>query len=143
MTARHGLWLFVAAAALVAALAYLRDPPWLITIESGFRAWETDSRGVRARWTGGHASFFVPSGAQFVTVPLRTTFARHDDGPVAVTVTIDDRPADRVTLADDGWRAILLRLPAADRRRVRRVDIRVDRVRSGNRGVQVGEVLIR
>jgi len=127
-------------AALAGALAYLRDPPWLIGVDSGFRAWESGADSVRYRWTGGHASFFVPAGANTVTIPLRTTFASPLDAPLTVTITIDDRPVDRITIMDAAWRTVALHMPPGARRRVRRIDIRVDRTRQGNKGVQVGEV---
>jgi hypothetical protein len=128
---------------VLAALAYLRDPAWLIGIESGFRSWETAADGTRFRWTGGHASFFVRSDAAGITVPIRTTFSSRSDGPVTVAFTIDDRPAERQLLTDDAWHRVRLVLPAGGSRRVRRIDIRVNPTRSGNRGVQVGETLPR
>jgi hypothetical protein len=140
MTRGHVAIAAVIIALAAPGLAYLRDPPWLIHMESGFRRWETDSTGVRYRWTSGHASFFVPSGATNVTIPLRTTFANPAEWPIAVTITIDDRAADRIVLSDDGWRSSTLRLPPGGRRRVRRIDLRADRARDGNRAVQVGEV---
>ncbi len=51
-------------AGIAGALAYLRDPPWLDHMESGFRRWETAADGTRYRWTAGHASFFVPAEPQ-------------------------------------------------------------------------------
>jgi hypothetical protein len=112
---------------VAAALAYLRDPPWLLRVESGFRSWETAADGTRYRWTGGHASFFVRADASEIAIPLRTTFA-----------SLDDRPARRLLLIDDQWQRVTLALPPRGGRRVRRVDIRVDRTRPGNRGVQAG-----
>ncbi len=67
--------LAIAAAAVVSALAYLRDPPWLASMDSGFRRWETASDGTRYRSMAGHASFFVPADARAVVIPARTTFA--------------------------------------------------------------------
>ena len=129
-----------AAIAVVASLAYLRDPPWLLGLESGFRGWETGADGARARWTGGHASFFVSSHASTVTIPLRTT--ADPRWPITVTITVDDRPADRVVLTDGSWHVSRCRLPQPSGRRVRRIDIRADRTRSGNRAVQVGVVTV-
>ena len=82
------------ATGLVAALAYLRDPPWLAGLESGFRRWETGADGTRYRWTGGHASFFVPATARAIVIPTRTTFDEPGDPPVLVSIAIDDRAAD-------------------------------------------------
>jgi hypothetical protein len=128
---------------LAGVLAYLRDPPWLIRMEAGFRPWETTEDGTRARWTGGHASFFVPSDAAAITMPIRTTFSGTSDSPVRVTLSIDGHTAQQLLLADDRWHPITLSLPPAGSRRVRRVDIRADRTRPGNRGVLVGELRAR
>ena len=124
---------------LLATLAYLRDPAWLIDVDSGFRPWERATDGTRYRWTGGHASFFVPSGRSSLAIPVRTTFAP-GDSPVAVTVSIDDRPAAVAELRDDKWRLLTVNPPGPRHRRVTRIDIHVDRLRAGNRGVAVGEV---
>jgi hypothetical protein len=137
---RRSLALLVTLALAGAALAYLRDPPWLLATASGLRGWGTDRDGTRYRWTGGHASFFVPADWTTIELPLRATFESPADWPIAATVTIDDRPADRVVLADDSWRRLVVRLPPQGTRRVRRIDILLDRTRDGNRGVQLGEI---
>ena len=131
----------VVAAVLAAALAYLRDPPWLISVTSGMRPAQMDASGRRFRWMGGHASLFVPSDARFISIPLRTTFDAPGDLPISVTIAIDDRPVDRVVLTDARWQLSTVRLPARGSRRVRRVDIRVDRTRDDNYGAAVGDVL--
>jgi hypothetical protein len=125
---------------MTAGLAYLRDPPWLISVTSGLRPPQMDSSGRRYRWMGGHASLFVPSDARLVSIPLRTTFDTPGDLPITVTIAIDDRPVDRVVLTDPQWRLSTVRLPAPGSRRVRRVDIRVDRTRDDTRGAAVGAV---
>jgi hypothetical protein len=89
----------------------------------------------------GHASFFVPADARTIELPVRTTFGA-GDWPITVTVSIDDRPADRIPLADDEWHAMVLRLPAPGSRKVRRVDIRLDRNRDDDHGAMIGEPLI-
>src|SRR3954465_1373751 len=128
--------------ALIAAFGYLRDPPWLSGVESGLRGWETGTDGIRYRWTGGHASFFVPAAASAIAVPARTTFAAASDRPIEVTISVDDRPLDRFVLSDERWSSRHLSLPVPNRRSLRRVDVRVNRVRAGNRGVQLGEIAI-
>lgn len=125
---------------LPSGLRYLRDPAWLATSTSGLREWETDADGTRFRWTGGHASFFVPSDWNGIELPLRATFDTPADWPIVATITIDNRPAERITLADPSWRRLALRLPPGGSRRVRRIDIRLDRTRDDNRGVQLGEI---
>ena len=132
----------LALASIAGALAYLRDPPWLDRMESGFRRWETAADGTRYRWTAGHASFFVPAGASAVVIPTRTTFDDPGQPPILVSITIDDRKADEFVLRDGEWRKHELRLPPPGRRRLRRIDVRVDRLRHGLRGVQIGEVSV-
>jgi hypothetical protein len=140
MAVRRGVvGTIVLLAAVCALLAYLRDPPWLMKITSGLRPPQTDASGRRFRWSGGHASLFVPSNARLVSIPLRAAFDSPADPPVTVTITIDDRPADRLVLQDPEWHLSTIRLPAAGSRRVRRIDIRVDRTRDDNYGVAVGD----
>jgi hypothetical protein len=90
---------------------------------------------------GGHASFFVPASATAVVIPVRISFQSSADPVVRVSISIDDRPADEVVLRDDSWQTRRLLLPQPGRRHLRRIDIRVDRVRAGNRGAQIGEVV--
>jgi len=128
---------------VVAALAYLRDPPWLLSTTSGMRPWERDAAGTRMRWLGGHASFFVPADAHVIEIPVRTTFERPDDWPIAVSVSIDDRPANRIVLTDAAWRRVVVTMPPRGWRRVRRIDLRMDRTRDDNRAAAIGEVVTR
>lgn len=130
------------AGVLAAGLAYLREPAWLAGIESGFKQWETTPDGVRYRWTNGHASFFVPATAASLEIPIRTTFEAAEDPPVLITISIDDRPADAIILRNEQWQTRKLRMPPPASRGLRRVDIRVDRLRAGNYGAQIGEVVV-
>ena len=132
--------LSAAALSIAMALAYLRDPRWLLTTTSGLRAWQTERDGARVRWMGGHASFFVPAAARTIEIPLRTTFAAHGEPPVTIAISIDDRPGDRIVLSDPSWHTSVLRLPPPGSRRVRRIDLRADRTREDNRAAAVGEV---
>lgn len=91
---------------------------------------------------GGHASFFVPSSARLIEIPVHAAF-ESIEWPVTVSVAIDDRTGDRLILSDGEWHTIRLRLPAAGSRRVRRIDVRADRTREDNRGAAIGEVRIR
>jgi len=139
---RRALSACLVSVVILGALAYLRDPPWLAAVESGFRSSETSTDGTRYRWTSGHASFFVPDTATAIAVPARTTFDTPGDPSVLVTISIDDRTADEFVLRDDGWHTRTLSMPPPGRRRHRRIDVRVDRVRDGNRGVQLGEITV-
>jgi hypothetical protein len=89
---------------------------------------------------GGHASLFVPSDAQAAEIPLRATFDAPGDWPILVSVSLDDRPVDRLVLVDATWRQAVVRLPPPGGRRVRRIDIRVDRMREDNRGAAIGVI---
>jgi hypothetical protein len=142
MTSTRALTLILVAA-LLGTLAYLRDPPWLISVESGLGAWNSAPDGIRYRWTGGHASFFVPSRASTLVIPVRTTFATPVDRPQVLTFSVDDRTRSRLQLSDAEWHSVSVPLEAATTRRVRRIDVRVDRVRPGNRGVQLGRIELR
>lgn len=132
--------LFAAGILTVGALWYLHDPAWLSSYSSGFHPWEQAEDGRRVRWTKGHASFFVPSDAKRVTLPLRSLKDTSSDWPITVTVTIDDRLAERLTMHDEEWRELALRLPPPAGRRLRRIDLKLDLVRSRLRGVQLGEI---
>jgi hypothetical protein len=142
MTRRGWLASAVAIVALGSLLAYLRDPAWLAGVESGFHGWRAGPDGLRYRWTTGHASFFVPSSSGRITIPARLTFDQPGDPPVLVRIAVDDRPADEFELRDDRWNARRLVLPPPGRRHLRRIDIRVDRLRADNRGIQLGEITI-
>jgi hypothetical protein len=125
-----------------AAILYLRDPPWLISYTTGLRAWERADDGTRFRWSVSHASFFVPSDAGTVLLPVSTTFAAGDDKPMLVTITIDDERAARVLLEDAQWKQVTLTLPKPGSRRVRRVDVRTSLTREDYRGVRIGELKV-
>ena len=143
MIRRQVMLALLIAAATIAAIMYLRDPPWLLSTTSGMRSWETDGSGTRMRWMGGHASFFVAADARTIEIPIRTAFERSDDWPITVNVSIDDRPANRVVLTDAAWRRIVLTMPPRGSRKVRRIDLRMDRTRDDNRAAAIGEVVAR
>lgn len=140
---RKGVVVAIVVTVLAASLAYLRDPPWLLGMTSGLGVWETAGNGDRFRWVSGHASFFVPSHARVVEIPLRAPFDTPDDWPIVASITLDDRAVDRVVLADAAWRFSVVRLPAPTGRRVRRIDVRLDRLREAGRGAAIGELKIR
>ena len=123
--------------ALAAVLAYLRDPPWLIDVTSGLSAWEIDERGTRYRWTSGHSSFFVPSDSRYIVLTMRAVRDTPGDWPIIATVTIDDRPAQQVEFDDEAWRVLKLVLPRRGSRAVRRIDIKLNRLRGHQRGLQL------
>ena len=142
LTRRRTVLIMTLLASAMVLLGYLRDPSWLLSTTSGMRAWETDVDGSRVRWMGGHASLFVPASARAVEIPMRTTFDS-GDWPVTVTVAVDDRMTGRIVLSDDEWHSMLVQLPTGGRRRVRRVDIRLDRTHDDNHGAAIGELRIR
>jgi len=134
MTSRHVVAL---ALVLIAALAYLRDPPWLLHVTSGLSTPARDESGVEFRWTRGHASFFVPARASAVVLSLRALNDGPDERPITLTITIDDRPVQIVSFQDESWRDVTLRLPPAGSRRARRIDLELDRLRAHQRGLQL------
>ena len=141
---RRVIDVLVGLALVVSAIAYLRDPPWLGSMTFGLREWDEDA-GVRFRWTTGHATFFVPSDARGMTLSLRSVYPSDPRGPVTVAITVDDRPLSAVTLDDPTmWTRTVLPLPRRSTgRRVRRVDLRVNRtVGEGNFGVQLGDIVL-
>jgi hypothetical protein len=130
------------AVAAACALFYLRDPAWLIAHTTGLRPWERSADGTAFRWSGPHASFFVPSDARAVLVPISTTFGPGGDQPMVVTITIDDEKAARVLLENADWKQVTLTLPPRSNRRVRRVDVRTSITREDNHGVRIGELKV-
>ena len=127
---------------LVAALIYLREPAWMAGVTSGLGDWNGPA-GARFRWTAGHASFFVPSDAAAITLPLKAMFATPGDRLVTVDVSVDDRWLAAIDLPDpSAWVRTTLPLPRkTTSRRLRRIDLRVNRAMGVlNRGVQLGEI---
>lgn len=125
---------------LAGVLSYLRDPPWLATMTSGFKARSEVADGIRYRWTSGHASFFVPSSAPAIAILLRSPATARDPLPVAATISIDGRPATRITLGGEEWTRVWLRLPPPGSRRFRRIDIQVFPTREDYHGAQMADV---
>jgi hypothetical protein len=143
MTRRLGIAALVLT--LGGALWYLRDPAWLAGQTTGLRGWERGPDGTAYRWSGGHASFFVPADARQVRIPIATTFdprAPRGDDPMLVTFTIDDVRAGRALLDDTRVQDVIVTLPRRETRRVRRIDVRTNITREGNHGVKIGEVMI-
>ena len=144
MSARAIRWTAIAVA-MLAAVLYLRDPPWAGRMTSGLRSWEEDPPGTRFRWTFGRATFFIPADATAMTLPLRSVFPGPDGAAVAVDVRVDDRWLATIQLTEpDAWVRPLL--PIGRRptnRRYRRVDLRISRVVPPFMlGVMTGDVLL-
>jgi hypothetical protein len=128
--------------AIACGLAYLRDPAWLATQTTGLRPWQRADDGAMFRWSGGHASFFVPADAQSIRVPIATTFPDPDAAPMVVTFSVDDMRAARVLLTDEAWKDVVIPMPPRGSRRVRRIDVRTSVTREDNHGVKIGEVQV-
>ena len=118
-------------------LGYLRDPPWILRHTYGLHAAEVQSDGTTVRWTRGHAAIHVPSDLRSVIMPLRSIRESPSDWPITALITVDDVPAERVTFQDEAWQIVAVRLPPRGSRRARRIDIKLDRVRSDNLGIQL------
>jgi hypothetical protein len=143
---RSAAWV-ATALMLVAALAYLRDPPWLMQATSGFGTWQEDETGRRYRWTTrSRASLYVPADAQVVTLPLRLGIRRADGAPVEAALALDGRVFSTIVLDDPlRWVGVTFTLPARSwPQRAVRIEIVVRRLlRRDNLGVQVGEPVTR
>ena len=121
------LWLGVVA--VLAGAAYLYDPPWAGNETSGLRDWEEDPPGTQFRWTTGRASFFVPSTATSMTLPMRAVFPGPDGRPTMVRLSVDGRWLADIELPNpDTWVRASIPLPRPGRRHFRRVDLHVNRV---------------
>ena len=140
---RYKWWLLALGVGVL--LAYLRDPPWLGRVTSGFGRWEQNGAGVRFHWMGGRASFFVPADAESLEIPLHALFPPSNSEPFIVDIAVDGRQATQVVLRDERW--VTAKLPirsARQARRFRRIDLRANRTWSERSvSVQVGDVTIR
>ncbi|HEY1909542.1 MAG TPA: hypothetical protein VGG73_01355 [Vicinamibacterales bacterium] len=127
-------WLVVLVALVLllsaASLAYLYDPPWIVDVTSGLRAWEEDPPGTRFRWTTGRGTFFIPSSSTEMILPLRAVFPGPNGTAVNVEVRGDGKLVGTIALTNpDEWvRARLSLRPSTSRRRYRRIDLGVSRV---------------
>ena len=142
ITRRLGAGWLLLLVGVAAALWYLRDPPWLADQTTGLRPWQQAADGTRYRWSGRHASFFVPSDAARIIVPTATTFSTPADAPMVVTFSIDDLRGTRVLLTNGSWTRVTLEMPPRGSRRLRRIDVRTSVAREGNHGVMIGEALV-
>ena len=146
MTRQRWIKAVVSVLAAAAVVAYLYDPPWMGGVTSGLRPWEEDPPGTLFRWTAGRGTFFVPSSATSMTVPLRAVFPGPDGTPVTVEVRDDGRLLATIELNDpEAWIRTTVPLKRyAGRRRFRRIDLRVSRVVPPFAlGVMTGEVVVR
>ena len=124
------------------ALLYLRDPAWLASETTGLRPWQRGADGAMFRWSGGHASFFVPADASSLRIPIATTFPDDNARPMTVTFSVDDVRAARVMLTDETWKDVVVPMPKRGSRRLRRIDVRTSVTREDNHGVKIGEVQV-
>jgi hypothetical protein len=129
MTRRRWMTFALGVVAVVAALGYLHDPPWIRDVTSGMRSWEQEA-GIPFRWTTGRSTFFIPSTATSMTLPLRAVFPGPNGTPVRVEVLDNGRLIGTIELTDPAaWVKTTMTLrPAESRRRYRRIDLRVSRV---------------
>lgn len=90
----------------------------------GLSAWQAALDGVRFR-VGGHSStVFMPTDATVVTVPLRAANAHET---VNVSLYLDERPADVVSVPGDRWTRVPLLMPqSTSGAKFRRLDLRIE-----------------
>lgn len=136
----------VALIAVAGALVYLRNPPWIEDVTSGMKPWDRDESGVLYRWTEGHASFYIPSNVETMTLPLRSAVPGPDGAPVRVELRQDGAILGSVELIVPGaWTKHTFTLrPSKTRRPFQRIDLRVSRTfPPWSFGVMTGEVTAR
>jgi hypothetical protein len=124
----------------------------LARVTYGFHTWETDSVGVRYRWTGRRATFFVPGDTRIVDLPVRA--ARLESlPPFVVDVRLDGLRGDEVWLEHDTWQRVRLTMPPEDNLDFHRIDLFVspswrpeevlpESSDARQLGVMVGEVIV-
>jgi hypothetical protein len=136
-------WPYVLAAC--ALLAYLYNPPWLEGVTSGFGHWEQNGAGVRFRWMGGRASFFIPAAAESVDIPFQAPVPPPPAEPFLIDVRVDGKRAMQVALREGSWVTATVPIRSgATRRRFRRIDLFANRTWSERSlSVRVGEVRVR
>ena len=115
------------------------DELTLEELSSGLYGWEVErASGKRFRWSGRHATLFVPTDAGHVRIPLRALQADNMGEPVRVGISVAGRHVMRVPLTDASWVEAPLPLTHSGRSRApQRLDLQVDRTWSPAR-VQPG-----
>jgi hypothetical protein len=107
----------------------------------GFHLTEQDA-GTTFEWTTAHATFYVPVGADALTLPLRALAPFPQD----VEVVLNGRLADRIRLVDHDWKTYRYVLPRSGQgRRFHRIELRISPAWEPDfdgrtLGVQVGEI---
>jgi O-antigen ligase len=118
----------------------------------GLSLWQREADGSRYRWAGGRSTFFVPSPADAVGIPLR----HGSEGPerLEVRILLNGREANRILLErSDGWRSVNLPLTPRTSAAFHRIDLEAGEpgaqtpldAESTNRGglLRVGRPVIR
>ena len=114
----------VIAASLPFRLARAEDHANLEGVSAGFSLWQRESDGSRYRWAGGRASFFVPSGATAMAIPLRA--GRAASSPLEVRIVVAGQQAERMALQPGGgWTTVRVPLPGRTSARFTRIEIEV------------------
>jgi hypothetical protein len=88
----------------------------------GFSQWQREPDGSRYRWAGGRSTFFVPSSAQSVRIPL----GYGTEGPerLEVRIFLNGREANRIVLErSEEWRSVHLPLPRRISEPFSRIDL--------------------
>jgi O-antigen ligase len=106
----------------------------------GLSAWQDAIDGVRYRVGGTSCSVFIPAHAQTISLPVRAVQGVRD---VRLRVALDGRPADVLSVMDDRWQQLRLRLPQ-DRKapRFRRLEFLVENppANGGTQILMIGKV---
>jgi hypothetical protein len=90
----------------------------------GFSKWQRQPDGSRFRWAGGRSTFFVPSTARAVRIPLRQ--GAEAPATIEVRMFLNGREANRVALEPGAdWRTVRLVLARDEKSPFSRVDLEV------------------
>jgi O-antigen ligase/polysaccharide polymerase Wzy-like membrane protein len=94
-------------------------------IAYGVHGWEQNEAGLRYRWTGRRARFFVPSSTRAVEMPVRALRFDRPDQPTDVQIDLDGRTVNRLVLRDASWQQMRLLIPPSTGRRFREIDLTI------------------
>ena len=120
--------------AAVACLLIAATLPWRLSTAArgaylehvgyGVGAWRMDPEVGRFRSADADASLFAPAGS-VIQLPLRRAPGA---GAIVVGVSLDGKPADRISLEDERWHVLRLVIPSSAAR-FRRLDLHVEPAR--------------
>lgn len=113
----------------------------LSRVAYGVDNWRTGGDGVRFRWSGPRATFFMRSSVRAIEIPVAANPPSVREG-FQIEVAVEGNVASRLTLHDRRWHSVRINAPAA-RRRFWRIDLRTSPIEGPNRRIlRVGEIAV-